>query len=63
MPAYIQAISKLTIVYWSVEGMTDVLWAGYGLTEVAVKVAILVAIAAVVMAFSLWRFNRNRFFE
>lgn len=63
MPAYIQTISKLTIVYWSVEGMTDVLWAGYGLTAVLSKAAILAAIAAVVMVVSIQLFKRNRFFE
>lgn len=63
MPAYIQTISKLTLVYWSVEGMTDVLWAGHTLVDVLPKVGILAAIAAIVMAVSIWRFNRNRFFE
>jgi ABC-2 type transport system permease protein len=63
MPDYIQAFSKLTLVYWAVEGFTDVLWAGYSLVEVLPKVGILSAIAAVVMAVSLWRFNRSRFFE
>lgn len=63
MPSYIQTISKGTIVYWSVEGFTDVLWAGRGLIEVMPKVGILCGIAAVVLAFSIWRFNRSRFFE
>ena len=63
VPAGIQAISKLTIVYWSVEGMTDVLWAGYSLPAILPKVGILFAIAFVVMIASIWRLNRNRFFE
>lgn len=63
MPSYIQAVSKCTIVYWSVEGFTDVLWAGRSLIEVLPKVGILAGIAAVVLAFSIWRFNRSKFFE
>ena len=63
MPSYIQVISKCTIVYWSVEGFTDVLWAGRSFLEVLPKVGILAGIAAVVLAFSIWRFNRSKFFE
>jgi ABC-2 type transport system permease protein len=63
MPLYIQAISKFTIVYWSIEGLTDVLWAGRSVVEILLKAGILVAISAVVMMLSVWRFNRNRFFE
>jgi ABC-2 type transport system permease protein len=63
MPDTIQTLSKLTLVYWAVEGFTDVLWAGRSLVEVLPKIGILAGIAAVVMAFSLWRFNRIRFFE
>lgn len=63
MPSYIQSVSKLTIVYWSVEGFTDVLWAGRSTWEVLPKVGILAAIAAFVMAISIWRFSRSRFFE
>lgn len=63
MPEYIQAISKLTLVYWSVEGFTDVLWAGKSLAQVLPKIGILAAIAGVVMTFAVWRFNRSRFFE
>lgn len=63
MPSYIQTVSKLTIVYWSVEGFTDVLWAGRSTWEVLPKIGILAGIAAVVMAISIWRFSRSRFFE
>jgi len=63
MPHYMQALSHMTITYWSVEGMTDVLWAGHSLAQILPKVAVLVAIAVGVMIVSIWRFNRNRFFE
>jgi len=63
MPDYIQSFSKLTLVYWSVEGFTDVLWAARPLFAVLPHLGILTGIAAVVMAFSIWRFRRNRMFE
>jgi ABC-2 type transport system permease protein len=63
MPSYIQAISKLTLVYWSVEGFTDVLWAGQPLIAVLPKVGALAAITAIVMIVAIWRFSRNRMFE
>jgi ABC-2 type transport system permease protein len=63
MPEYIQTVSKLTLVYWSVEGFTDVLWAGRSLLQVAPKIGILAGMAALVMSVAVWRFNRSRFFE
>jgi ABC-2 type transport system permease protein len=63
MPDYIQRISKLTLVYWSVEGFADVLWAGKSFLEVLPKVGILAGMAAGVMLFAVWRFNRGRLFE
>ncbi len=62
MPDTIQAISKLTLVYWSVEGFTDVLWAGRSFLEVLPNVGILCGIAAGVMAVAIWRFNRGGLF-
>jgi ABC-2 type transport system permease protein len=63
MPDYIQRFSKLTITYWSVEGFTDVLWAGQSLLEVLPRIGVLAAIAAGALAFSLWRFNRSSLFD
>lgn len=63
MPDYIQAVSKFTLVYWAVEGFTDVLWAGRSLLEVLPKIGILAGIAAGVMAVAVWRFNRGRLFD
>jgi len=63
MPDYIQRVSKLTLVYWSVEGFADVLWAGRSLLEVLPKVGILAGIAAGVMLVAVWRFNRGRLFD
>jgi ABC-2 type transport system permease protein len=63
MPDYIQRISRLTIVYWSVEGFSDVLWAGRTLIEVLPKIGILAGMTAVVMAVSVTCFRRGKLFE
>jgi ABC-2 type transport system permease protein len=63
MPGYIQHLSKVTIVYWSVEGFADVLWEGRTVIEVLPKVGILAGIAAGVMLVAVWRFNRGRLFD
>ncbi len=63
MPDYIQTLSKFTLVYWSVEGFTDVLWAGRSLVEVLPKIGVLFAIALGVMGVTVWRFSRRNFFE
>jgi ABC-2 type transport system permease protein len=63
MPDYIQTVSKFTLVYWSVEGFTDVLWAGQSLLAVLPKVGILAGIAAGVMAVAVWCFSRGRLFD
>ena len=63
MPDYIQTLSKCTLVYWAVEGFTDVLWAGSSLLEVMPKVGILAGIATGVMLIAVWRFNRGRLFD
>jgi ABC-2 type transport system permease protein len=63
MPDYIQRVSRLTLVYWAVEGFADVLWAGKSLLEVLPKVGILAGIAAGVMAVALWCFSRGKLFD
>jgi ABC-2 type transport system permease protein len=63
MPEFIQKISRLTVVYWSMEGFSAVLWAGQGLVQVLPIIGVLLGIASVVMAFSLWRFNRGSLFD
>jgi ABC-2 type transport system permease protein len=63
MPDYIQKFSKFTIVYWAVEGFTDVLWAGQSLLEVLPRIGVLTGIAAAVMAVAVWRFNKGTLFD
>jgi ABC-2 type transport system permease protein len=62
MPPFIQAVGKCTLVYWSMEGFAQVLWAGNTFLEILPTVGILLAIAAGVMLISIWRLNRRNIF-
>ncbi len=63
MPQFIQQFSKLTLVYWSMEGFSAVLWAGQSFVQILPILAILGTITAVVMSLAIWRFNRGNIFE
>lgn len=63
MPEFIQQISKLTVVYWSMEGFMQVLWNDCTLLELLPTVGILFGIAGVLISVSLWRFKRGSVFE
>ena len=63
MPEFIQHLSRLTIVYWSLEGFIRVLWANCTTLELLPVLGILFGIAAVVNLFSIWRFNHGQIFE
>ena len=63
MPEVIQRFSKLTLVYWSIEGFSQVLWARATLTEILPILGYLTLMTAVVMGFSVWRFRKGRIFE
>ena len=62
MPEFIQQFSKLTLVYWSMEGFSAVLWAGQSFVQILPILAILGAITASVMGLAIWRFNRGKIF-
>jgi ABC-2 type transport system permease protein len=62
MPQFIQQFSKLTLVYWSMEGFSAVLWAGQGLVQLLPILGILGGITVVVMSIAVWRFNRGKIF-
>lgn len=62
MPEFIQHFSKLTLVYWSMEGFSQVLWAGASFIELLPILGILGGMTAAVMAFAVWRFNRGQIF-
>jgi ABC-2 type transport system permease protein len=63
MPEFMQTVAKFTIVYWSIEGFAQVLWAGLTFTEILPTIGILLGIAAGVMGLAVWRFNRGRLFD
>lgn len=63
MPEFIQHLSKLTIVYWAMEGFSQVLWANASFTELLPTLGILLGITAAVMSVALWRFNKGKLFE
>ena len=62
MPVFIQHFSKLTLVYWSMEGFSSVLWAGQSFLQILPILAILGGITAGVMSIAVWRFNRGKIF-
>ncbi|MCW5558138.1 MAG: ABC transporter permease [Verrucomicrobiae bacterium] len=63
MPAFIQQLSKLTIVYWAIEGFLQVLWTNASLGELLPTLLVLGGTTAAVMGVAIWRFNRGRLFE
>ena len=63
MPGFIQHFSKLTIVYWSVEGFASVLWAGQTLVEILPTLGILAGTAVGVMILATWCFKRSSMFD
>lgn len=62
MPEFMQQVSKLTLVYWAMEGFAQVLWANASLWELAPTLGILGGITAAVMSVAVWRFNRGNIF-
>jgi ABC-2 type transport system permease protein len=63
MPDFIQQFSKLTLVYWSMEGFSQVLWSHATWGELLPTLGYLALITGLVMGVSLWRFRRGRIFE
>ena len=63
MPAFMQTIAKFTLVYWSMEGFAQVLWAGNSLVEILPTIGVLLAFTAGVMTVAIWRFNRGHIFD
>lgn len=63
MPEFMQQVARFTIVYWAMEGFSQVLWAGQSFLQILPTVGILTGIAAAMMALAIWRFNRGGLFE
>jgi ABC-2 type transport system permease protein len=63
MPHFIQMFSKLTLIYWSMEGFSQVLWSHDSLAQLMPTLGCLLLITTLVMGVSLWRFSRGKIFE
>ncbi len=63
MPEFMQTIARFTLVYWSMEGFSQVLWAGQSFLQILPTVGVLLGITAGVMAVAVWRFNRGAIFD
>jgi ABC-2 type transport system permease protein len=63
MPEFIQHLSKVTVVYWAMEGFSLVLWNQCTFLELLPTVGILLGMAAALAGVSLWRFQRGPIFD
>jgi ABC-2 type transport system permease protein len=63
MPPTVQFFSKLTLVYWSMDGFLQVLWRGSGTSAILSHLAILLGMGLVLIALSVWRLGRGKVFE
>jgi ABC-2 type transport system permease protein len=63
MPATIQFFSKLTIVYWAMNGFLEVLWRGVGTSSILPHIGILLGIGGLVNIISVWRFRKGHIFD
>ena len=55
MPDFIQSISKVTIVYWSMEGFLQVLWRSAPIADILPDIGVLFGIAVLITSISLWQ--------
>ncbi len=63
MPATVQFFSKLTVVYWSMDGFLEVLWRGVGLVSILPHLGILFGMAAIINVISVRRFKKGHIFD
>jgi ABC-2 type transport system permease protein len=63
MPDFIQKMSQFTLVYWSMEGFSQVLWAHAPLVDLLPVLGYLGLITSIVMGISVWRFRKGRIFD
>ncbi len=63
MPSAIQFFSKLTFVYWAMDGFIEVLWRGVGIVDILPHIAILLGIGAIISFITIWQFKRADIFS
>jgi ABC-2 type transport system permease protein len=62
MPEFMQKIGKFSLVYWSMEGFLQVLWAESTFVELLPILGVLLGITLVVMVVAIWRLNKKAIF-
>ena len=62
MPEFIQSLSKLTVVYWSVEALLRTSFEGKMIYELGSIVGALMLMTTVFISISLWRFKKGDLF-
>ena len=62
MPEFMQRIGKFTLVYWSMEGFLQVLWAERSFVELLPVCGVLLGITLAVMSVAIWRLNKKAIF-
>jgi ABC-2 type transport system permease protein len=63
MPSTIQFFSKLTVVYWAIDGFMEVLWRGVGFISIVPHLAILFGIGAILNIVSVRQFRKGHIFD
>jgi ABC-2 type transport system permease protein len=62
LPEFMVRIGKFTVVYWSMEGFTRVLWAENNLAQLLPTLGVLFGIGGGVMLLAIWRLNQKKIF-
>ena len=63
LPDFLEAIGKCTIVYWGVQGFLGALWEARPIAQLLPILRVLLAIALVLNALSLWRVQKGDLFR
>lgn len=63
MPSSIQFFSKLTFVYWAMDGFLEVLWRGVGTIDILPNIGILLGIGVLINLVSIWQFKKGDIFS
>ncbi len=63
MPALMQKVSQLTLVYWSITGFTQAMATEASFAQLLPSVGILAAMTVLILAVAGWQFRRGTIFE
>ena len=63
MPSTIQLFSKLTVVYWSIDGFMEVLWRGVGFIAILPHLLVLFGIGGIFNIVSVRQFRKGHIFD